>query len=294
MNSFHWQITIMATWFKLLLALFIGLVAFKFRVPSAKSSSSESGDNDDNEKENLTIAWIYKPPYVGGPDNSSLDNQGHGIVRDAILRYVWWDCSADRYEITNLRAESESGMIQMLKQNKVHIAIPIFEQQKSTKVLWIYLFQITGLSWYGIHSFGQRWKRRSWCRFRFCIEVLAIACFHHDHDLHGHCWNHHVGTVKIKFISTAVLWDKFECMVAKLKCSHISIYPYRSVSFKKFQGFFEPTKWKQMLPTRCFKLIPNPYFKQLWSHPIYLFKLVNSTECNLAYPSPLPIKSQIV
>ena len=204
---------------------------------SAKSSSSEPDDNDDNEKENLTIAWIYKPPYIRGPDNSSLDNQAHGIVRDAILRYVWSDCSADRYEITNLRAESESGMIQMLKQNKVHIAIPIFEQQKSTKVLWIYLFQITGLSWYGIHSFGQRWKRRSWCRFRFCIEVLAIACCHHDHDLHGHCWNHHVGTVKIKFISTAVLWDKFERMVAKLKCSHISIYPYRSVSFKKFQGF---------------------------------------------------------
>ena len=78
----------MATWFKLLLALFIGLVAFKFRVTSAKSSSSESDDNDDNEKENLTIAWIYKSPYVGGPDNSSLDNQAHGIVRDAILRYV--------------------------------------------------------------------------------------------------------------------------------------------------------------------------------------------------------------
>ena len=52
----------MATWFKLLLALFIGLVAFKFRVTSAKSSSSEPDDNDDNEKENLTIAWIYKPP----------------------------------------------------------------------------------------------------------------------------------------------------------------------------------------------------------------------------------------
>ena len=83
----------MATWFKLLLALFIGLVAFKFRVPSAKSSSSESDDNDDNEKENLTIAWIYKPPYVRGPDNSSLDNQAHGIVRDAMLRHIQWDCS---------------------------------------------------------------------------------------------------------------------------------------------------------------------------------------------------------
>ena len=132
----------MATWFKLLLALFIGLVAFKFRVPSAKSSSSESDDNDDNEKENLTIAWTYKPPYDGGPDNSSLDNQGHGIVRDAILRYVWWDCSADRYEITNLRAESESGMIQMLKQNKVHVAIPIFEQQKSQKYSEFIFFKL--------------------------------------------------------------------------------------------------------------------------------------------------------
>ena len=68
----------MATWFKLLLALFIGLVAFKFRVNSSKSSSSEPDDNDDNEKENLTIAWIYKPPYIRGPDNSSLDIWMHG------------------------------------------------------------------------------------------------------------------------------------------------------------------------------------------------------------------------
>ena len=67
----------MATWFKLLLALFIGLAAFKFRVTSARSSSSEPDDNDGNEKENLTIAWIYKPPYIKGPDNSSLDNKAH-------------------------------------------------------------------------------------------------------------------------------------------------------------------------------------------------------------------------
>ena len=40
----------MATWFK-----------------SAKSSSSEPDDNDGNEKENLTIAWIYKPPYIKDP-----------------------------------------------------------------------------------------------------------------------------------------------------------------------------------------------------------------------------------
>ena len=136
----------MATWFKLLLALFIGLVAFKFRVTSAKSSSSESDDNDDNEKENLTIAWIYKPPYIRGPDNSSLDNQAHGIVRDVMLKYIVKDCSREfgnpHYEIKTLEADSESAMIQLLKQNKVHVAIPIFEQQDNQKYSEFIFFKL--------------------------------------------------------------------------------------------------------------------------------------------------------
>ena len=136
----------MATWFKLLLALFIGLVAFKFRVTSAKSSSSESDDNDDNEKENLTIAWIYKPPYIRGPDNSSLDNQAHGIVRDVMLKYIVKDCSREfgnpHYEIKTLKADSESAMIQLLKQNKVHVAIPIFEQQNNQKYSEFIFFKL--------------------------------------------------------------------------------------------------------------------------------------------------------
>ena len=136
----------MATWFKLLLALFIGLVAFKFRVTSAKSSSSESDDNDDNEKENLTIAWIYKPPYIRGPDNSSLDNQAHGIVRDVMLKYIVKDCSGEfgnpHYEIKTLKADSESAMIQLLKQNKVHLAIPIFEQQDNQKYSEFIFFKL--------------------------------------------------------------------------------------------------------------------------------------------------------
>ena len=136
----------MATWFKLLLALFIGLVAFKFRVTSAKSSSSEPDDNDDNEKENLTIAWIYKPPYIRGPDNSSLDNQAHGIVRDVMLKYIVKDCSGEfgnpHYEIKTLKADSESAMIQLLKQNKVHLAVPIFEQQDNQKYSEFIFFKL--------------------------------------------------------------------------------------------------------------------------------------------------------
>ena len=137
----------MATWFKLLLALFIGLVAFKFRVTSAKSNSSESDDNDDHEKEeNLTIAWIYKPPYIRGPDNSSLDNQAHGIVRDVMLKYIVKDCSGEfgnpHYEIKTLKADSESAMIQLLKQNKVHLAIPIFEQQDNQKYSEFIFFKL--------------------------------------------------------------------------------------------------------------------------------------------------------
>ena len=135
----------MATWFKLLLALLIGLVAFKFRVTSAKSNSPESDDDDDNGKENLTIAWIYKPPYMKGSDNSSLDNQAQGIVRDAVLKYIQLNCGAalgNYYEIKTLRADSESGMIQLLKQNKVHLAIPIFEEQNNQKYSEFIFFKL--------------------------------------------------------------------------------------------------------------------------------------------------------
>ena len=113
---------------------------------SAKSSSSEPDDNDDNEKENLTIAWIYKPPYIRGPDNSSLDNQAHGIVRDVMLKYIVKDCSREfgnpHYEIKTLKADSESAMIQLLKQNKVHVAIPIFEQQDNQKYSEFIFFKL--------------------------------------------------------------------------------------------------------------------------------------------------------
>ena len=135
----------MATWFKLLLALLIGLVAFKFRVTSAKSNSPESDDDDDNGKENLTIAWVYKPPYMKGSGNSSLDNQAYGIVRDAVSKYIQLNCGAalgNYYEIKTLRADSESGMIQLLKQNKVHLAIPIFEEQNNQKYSEFIFFKL--------------------------------------------------------------------------------------------------------------------------------------------------------
>ena len=255
----------MATWFKLLLALFIGLVAFKFRVTSARSNSSESDDNDDHEKEeNLTIAWIYKPPYIRGPDNSSLDNQAHGIVRDATLRHIQWDCSGfsgnPHYKIKTLKVDSESHMIQLLKQNKVHLAIPIFEQQdnqKYSEFIFFKLLDYPGTEYITLADdenndaldvvFDSVLK--SWPLLAVTMIFTAIAGII--------MW----ALVRIRS-TTAVLQDKFECMVATSKCSHISIYPNKSVSVKKLQGFFRLTKMKADAADKALLVDPKSYFKQ--------------------------------
>ena len=62
-----------------------------------------------------------------------------------MLRYIQEDCSGvfrNHYEILTLEVDSESGMIQLLKQNKVHIAVPIFEQQNSEKYSEFIFFKL--------------------------------------------------------------------------------------------------------------------------------------------------------
>ncbi|KAL9964497.1 hypothetical protein ACROYT_G028146 [Oculina patagonica] len=124
----------MSNWFKALSAVVIGLCAFRLRAISAKGNSS-TPDDEDKDKNGyhsieLSMAWIDKPPYTTSPANGSKDNELHGMIRDALYRYISYDCGW-AWKIVFLqnavRVNSEFGMVELLRQNKVHFAAPIFE-----------------------------------------------------------------------------------------------------------------------------------------------------------------------
>lgn len=123
----------MGNWFKMLFVVVIGLCAIQATLAKANSSkpgNDEDEDDDDDEREvkNVTIAWVDKPPYVTSPTNGSIDDEAHGLIREALLRHIIWDCGLyTKYDVKTLRTDSEFGMIELLRQNKVHIAAPIFE-----------------------------------------------------------------------------------------------------------------------------------------------------------------------
>ena len=110
--------------------------AVQFQVILANGDSSASGneEEDDEDKKyhylNLFTAWLERPPYATFPPNGSLDNSVHGMIREAIFRYISYDCGSAVdivYIPKTNRVDSEFGMIEMLRQNKVHLAIRVFE-----------------------------------------------------------------------------------------------------------------------------------------------------------------------
>lgn len=83
----------------------------------------------------MTIAWIEKPPYTTSPSNDSLQNDAdepHGLIRDALLQYLV-DCSDDDTFFEFLQVDSEFGMLDLLKHNKVQVALPIFEPSNNRR-----------------------------------------------------------------------------------------------------------------------------------------------------------------
>ena len=125
----------MSTWFKVLSVIIIGTI--QLRAISAKRNESKP-DDEHGEKEDkdhwpsidLTIAWIERPPYTTSPSNGSLDDEAHGMLRDVLLRYIRIECgyfARIDYQVKTFRADSEFHMIELLRQNKVHVASPIFE-----------------------------------------------------------------------------------------------------------------------------------------------------------------------
>ena len=119
---------------KVLSTMVIGLCVIHLRTTSVIGNESTPGNEggvEDDEK-SLTIAWIEKPPYTTSPTNESLDDEAHGMLRDVLLRYLTLECGKyaqepTEYHIKTFRADSEFHMIELLRQNKIHVAAPIFE-----------------------------------------------------------------------------------------------------------------------------------------------------------------------
>ena len=97
---------------------------------------NSSQDYEHWRKLPLTFAWIFKPPYATPPSNESLDNEAQGLMRDAVLRHIAVECGyymKKHFDIKTLEMENEFAMLELLRQNKVHIALPIFEHPSNRR-----------------------------------------------------------------------------------------------------------------------------------------------------------------
>ena len=110
---------------------------------AAENVSPEQGHHPN--KVPLVIGWIEKPPYVVPPTNESLDNEVHGLIRDAWLRYILVECGYSiglEYQVSTRKFESEFELLQQLPQNIVHIALPIFEDANNRKYSEFIFFKL--------------------------------------------------------------------------------------------------------------------------------------------------------
>ena len=110
----------------------IGLGATQLEAISATGNEStpDAEDGEDENEKDLTLAWIGKPPYTASPTNGSVDDEVHGMIRDVLSRYITIECGffvGVNYQVKTFRADSEFHMIELLTQNKVHVASPMFE-----------------------------------------------------------------------------------------------------------------------------------------------------------------------
>ena len=95
-----------------------------------------SQDYEHGQKLPLTFAWIFKPPYATPPSNESLDNEAQGLMRDAVLKHIAVEYGyymKKHFDIKTLEMENEFAMLELLRQNKVHIALPIFEHPSNRR-----------------------------------------------------------------------------------------------------------------------------------------------------------------
>lgn len=128
------------SWIKVLWVIVIALGAIQLRTISATGNEStpgnEDGDEEDEEyptiNKDLILAFIEKAPYTPLTANESLEGDSLGLIRDVLFRYIIIDCGIAMgvtYNIEALTVDSEFHLIELLRQNKVHAAGPIFKSK---------------------------------------------------------------------------------------------------------------------------------------------------------------------
>ena len=121
----------MSSWIIVLSAFFVGLGAIQIRNTSMTGNQDRDEEDEGHwVKKDLTIAWIAKPPYTPSAANGSQDDEGHVLIRNVLYPHILLECGTlkgVRYQFKTFRADSEFHMLELLRQNKVHVAAPIFE-----------------------------------------------------------------------------------------------------------------------------------------------------------------------
>ena len=131
-------------WAKLFSVFALGNFLIFYQPSAADSDSSGEGEEEEHHVP-LVLGWIEKPPYATPPTNGSLDNEVQGMIRDAISPYILGECGRDRwieYQVATKKFESEFEMIELLRQNKVHVALPIFENPENRKYIDLLFFKL--------------------------------------------------------------------------------------------------------------------------------------------------------
>ena len=108
----------------------LSIAAMHYQPISAEGNSSESSKDDEGTEIPLIFAWILKPPYTTSPTNGSFDKEAHGMIRDALLKHITVECgfyAGKKFQIDTSKVNSELEMLELLRQNKAHVAVPIFE-----------------------------------------------------------------------------------------------------------------------------------------------------------------------
>ncbi len=117
--------------------------AIHFRLIAANGNASTNGnkteDSQDDDRILVTFAWIDKPPYTMPPTNESFLLFPRGIIRDSLLHFI---PLCGRIKVSFVKANSEFEMIELLRQNKVHTAGPIFEPANHRRYSEFLFFQL--------------------------------------------------------------------------------------------------------------------------------------------------------
>ena len=185
----------MSSWVNILSVIVICLCVIHLRATSAigNESTPDNEDGVDEDKlhmpeKDLIIGWIEKPPYTTSPTNESIDDEVHGMLRDVLLRYITVECDehADeptKYHIKTFRADSEFHMIELLRQNKIHVAAPIFES-RNRRYNEFSFFKITNYPGSGFITSEDEANKlslvldavlKSWSLFAVTLILTAIA-----------------------------------------------------------------------------------------------------------------------